>query len=273
LLRLSRCLGKPQLSAQTNSALRRRYQNENRLKTLMLITMYIQQSVRFRLLLLVALSLATLPIGLLSQTQRITGDKIPIVSLDNLLQGRVYFSIYPAIQGSQYLDTDWSFGNIQIQDREYKDVPLLYDIYTDDLILLHLQSTSFNLIRLIKEYIQGFNLGDRYFINLAYSPYLETGLNPGFYELLFAGKISLLSKRRQLLKTEDAISSFSRKDIIYLVKDGQAHRISNRKSVVAAIGESHKKSIYSFLKKEKNRLKKANNDQWLRLVKYLNTLQ
>lgn len=239
----------------------------------MLITMYVQQSVSFRLLLLFALFLTTLPIGLFSQTQRITGDKIPAVSLDNLLQGRVYFSIYPAIKGSQFLATDWSLGDIRIQDREYKDVPLLYDIYADDLILLHLQSTSFNLIRLIKEYIQGFNLGDRYFINLAYSPYLETGLKPGFYELMLADRLTLLSKRRHLLKTEDAISSFSRKDIIYLVKDGQAHRVSNRKSVVVAIGESHKKSIYSFLKKEKIGLKKADSDQWLRLVKYLNTLQ
>lgn len=238
----------------------------------MLITMYVQQSVWFRLF-LVVLSLAALPIGLFSQTQRITGDKIPAVTLDNMLQGRVYFSIYPAIKGSQYLDTDWSLGNIQMHNRVYKDVPLLYDIYSDDLILLHLQTKSFNLIRLIKEYIQGFNLGDRYFINLAYSRYLETGLKPGFYELLSSDRVSLLCKRRHLLKTEDAISSFSRKDIIYLVNDGQAHRISNRKSVVTAIGESHKKSIYSFLKKEKTRLKKADNNQWLRLVKYLNTLQ
>lgn len=238
----------------------------------MLITMYVQQSVGFRLF-LVALSLAVLPTGLFSQTQRITGDKIPAVSLDNLLQGRVYFSIYPAIKGSQYLDTDWSLGNIRIQDRAYQDVPLLYDIYTDDLILLHLESKSFNLIRLIKEYIQGFNLGDRHFINLAYSPYLETGLNPGFYELLLADRISLLSKRRHLLKTEEAISSFSRKDMIYLVKDGQAHRVSNRKSVVNAIGESYKKSIYSFLKKERTRLKKASDNEWLQLAKYLNTLQ
>lgn len=238
----------------------------------MLIIMYVQQSVWFRLF-LVVLSLATLPIGLFSQNQRITGDKIPTVTLDNMLQGRVYFSIYPAIKGSQYLDTDWSLGNIQMQDREYQAVPLLYDIYSDDLILLHLQSKSFNLIRLIKEYIQGFNLEDRYFINLAYSRYVETGLKPGFYELLSSDRVSLLCKRRHLLKTEDAISSFTRKDMIFLVKDGQAHRVSNRKSVVNAIGESHKKSIYSFLKKERTRLKKASENEWLQLVKYLNTLQ
>lgn len=238
----------------------------------MLITMYVTQSVRLRLFFFV-LSVTVAVTPAYSQLQRITGEKIPIVHLDNMVQGRVYFSLYPRIKGSQYLIHEWSLGNIRMQNRVYQEMPLLYDIYSDDLILLHLQENSFNLIQLVKEYIQDFSLGDRRFINLAHSPYTETGLKMGFYELLFEADISLLSKTRHLLKTEDAISSFDRKDLKYLIKEGQAYRVSKRKSLITVMGESHKKTIYSFLKKQKIFLKKADDRQWIQVAKYLNTLQ
>lgn len=238
----------------------------------MLITMYVTQSVRLRLFFFILLATVTVT-SAFSQLQRITGEKIPIVHLDNLVQGRVYFSLYPRIEGSQYLLNEWSLGNIRMQNRGYQEVPLLYDIYSDDLILLHLQENSFNLIKLVKEYIQGFSLGDRRFINLTYSLYNETGLKMGFYELLYEADISFLSKRRYLLKTENAISSFDRKDLKYLIKEGQGYRITNKRSLIAAMGESRKKTIYSFLKKQKIFLKKANDQQLVQLAKYLNTLQ
>lgn len=208
-----------------------------------------------------------------AQTARITGGQIPRTSYDNILQGRIYFPIYPGIMGSQYLLKDWLAGDVLLQGRWYSALPLLYDIYTDDLIYLSSQDESFDLIRLVKPYIQKFNLGESKFINLAYSPYIKTGLKTGFYEIQVEGKVSYLIKRRHEVITERAISSFSRKDIHYLVYDGQAFRMRNKKSLLPLIGKQRKKIVFSFLKKERIRLKKSGDLGWRKVALFLNSLQ
>lgn len=213
------------------------------------------------------------PSILLPQTGRIIGNQIPITSLDNMVQGRLYPPFYPAIQGSQYLAAGWLLGEVQIQDKKYPALPLLYDIFSDDLILLQRQETSFHLVRLIKEYIPYFYLGDRLFINLVFSEYAQIGLKKGYYEVLFEGKVSLLVKRTNAIKTEDAITSFQRKDFRFLIRQGQAYRVANKKTFLEAIDETDKKTIASFMRKEKIRLKKAEDQEWLELITYLNTLQ
>ena len=219
--------------------------------------------------------LLILPIStfIYAQGGRITGGQIPKTSYDNLLQGRIYFPIYPAISGNQYLMRDWSAGNVLLQGRWYSNLPLLFDIYADDLIYLASQEESFDLIRLIKPYIQRFNLGDRQFINLAHSPHRKTGLKPGFYEVQVEGKVTYLIKRRLEVITERAISSFLRKDIHYLVYDGQAYRMRNKKSLLPLIGDQRKKTVFSFLKKERIRFKKSDDEGWRKVALYLNSLQ
>lgn len=208
-----------------------------------------------------------------TQAGRITGGQIPETSYDNLLQGRIYFPIYPAITGSQYLSKDWSAGNVLLQGRWYTGLPLLYDIYADDLIYLASQDESFDLIRLVKEYIQRFNLGDRQFINLAHSHHNETGLATGFYEIQVEGKIAYLIKRKQEVITERAISSFLRKDMHYLVYEGQAYRMRNKKSLIPLIGKERKKDVFGFLKKGGIRLKKSGDEGWRKVALYLNSIQ
>ena len=208
-----------------------------------------------------------------TQAGRITGGPIPKTSYDNILQGRVYFPVYPYITGSQYVEKDWSVGHVLWQGRWYTDLPLLYDIYADDLIYLALQDQSFEMIRLIKAYIQKFNLGNRQFINLAYSAHMKTGLAVGFYEVLAEDTITYLIKRRHLLETKQAISFFTRKDIHYFVYDGKAYRMRNRKSLLPLIGEQRKKAVFSFLKKERIRLKKSGDEGWRKLALFLNSLQ
>ncbi len=227
----------------------------------------IRKGILFLLLMLLAST------SIYSQAGRITGGQIPQTSYDNVLQGRIYFPIYPAITGSQYLMKDWSAGNVLLQGRWYANLPLLYDVYADDLIYLASKDESFDLIRLVKPYIQRFNLGDRQFINLAYSPHAKTNLAEGFYEVQAEGKVTYLIKRKLETITERAISSFVRKDMHYLVYNGQAHRMRNKKSLLPLIGEQRKKTVFSFLKKESIRLKKSGDGGWRKVALYLNSLQ
>lgn len=222
---------------------------------------------------LVFIILLSTSISVYTQVVRITGDPVPKTSYDNILQGRIYFPIYPSVQGSQYLMNNWSLGHVFLQGRWYTDLPLLYDIYVDDLIYLAMRDQSFDFIRLVKDYIQEFHLGDRQFINLTHSAYSKTDLAEGFYEVQVEGKVTYLIKRKNLFRTEQAISSFYRKDLHYLVYKGQAYRMQNKKSLLPLIGKEKKKAVFSFLKKERIRLKKSGDEGWRKVALYLNTIQ
>jgi len=207
-----------------------------------------------------------------SQSAIALGSQAPNVSLDNLVQGRLYVVDYYPVNGSQFLVEGWQEGSIFLLDNEYHNLFLRYDTFADVLILLHRSGNRFDKIQLNREYIRHFMLENRSFINLSYSRYRDSGLEEGFYEVIFEEKVSLLAKRILDLETREALTYFLPKSIWYLIKDGHAYKIRNKKSLFEVYGSSYKKQISTFLKKEGIRFRKAGDPEWRRLIAYLNTL-
>jgi hypothetical protein len=210
-----------------------------------------------------------------AQEATVVRTPVSAESLDNLLQGRLYSPNYFPIKGSPFLTKDWSREDILVQGNPYRDVPVWYDIYIDDLIMLNQQEDNLYFIRLNREQVEHFSLGDRNFVNLVYSEYRDLDLRPGYYEIAFRDKLSYLVKRSLEVKEEDQTldTYFSRNDRRYLIVDGELYPVQNRRSVLAAIGKSHKKALKGFMKKQRTGLKSATDETWLALVRLLNTLQ
>lgn len=204
-----------------------------------------------------------------SQAGFIAGRQMPIIELDNLVQGRLYAPDYRSIKGDQYLSRIWTPGEARILDKTYKDLFLRYDIYGDVLVLWYRADKR---IQLNSQYIHYFKLEDRYFINMEHSPYKEMDLKRGFYEVVFEDVVALLAKRKIEIVVEESLPSFFQKDVWFLIKDGQAHSVRNKKDLYLIFGNSHKKPIAKFLKQRLIRVRKADDTQWLQLIKYLNTL-
>ena len=148
--------------------------------------------------------------GLLAQPQGVAVN-IPVTNVDNLVQGRLYVPKYEGIKGSQYLNENWQLGNIVVLDQMYEGLPLYYDVFLDAVIYVRRQPNTFDFIRLNEGYIKAFTLEDRTFLNLAYSSYASTTLEPGFYELIEAGPISLLVKRFLKIQPDNGEAYFLRR--------------------------------------------------------------
>lgn len=204
-------------------------------------------------------------------------EKAPISkeSLDNLVQGRLYSPNYFPIKGSPFLTKDWSLEDIRMLGKDYYDLPVWYDIYLDDLVLLHQQGAKLHFIRLNKEHIAYFSVEGRRFINLSYSSFRDLPLRPGYYELAFQDKVALLVKRTLEVQEEDKtlISYFSRNDRRFLIVNASPHRVRNRKTLLELVEKNQRKAMSGFLKSEKIRLKRATNEEWLAVARFLNTLQ
>lgn len=192
----------------------------------------------------------------------------------NLLQGRIYSPNYFPIKGSPFLTENWMAHDFNLLNNEYYNMPVWYDIYADDLILLYQKAQNLLFIRLNRNQVKNFRFADRKFVNLAYSKYRESGLPEGYYEVLREGQIGLLAKRKLLVEdnTQDWSSSFYREDSWYLWKEGQIHEIRNKKSFLGAIDEQYKKEIVRFAKKQGIRLRNAGDREWELMVDFVNTL-
>ena len=209
----------------------------------------------------------------LSQTSYAVGDKTQKIPLDNLVQGRLYVLDYQGVLGSQYLDEDWLTGDIQLLNKEYRNLLLRYDIFADILLFLYQSDKGFQKIQLNRDYLQSFRLEDRHFVNLDYSRYVDSGLEKGYYEVAFEGEnTNLLFKKRLEAETQEAITSFFRKDRRYLILDGKAHRVRNKKSLRLALNNRFKKELFGFIKKQKIILRKASDAEWIQIARNINTL-
>jgi hypothetical protein len=196
-------------------------------------------------------------------------------NLDNLVQGRLYSPNYFPIKGSPFLTKDWSLEQIRMLGKDYEAMPVWYDIYLDDLILLNQQGPKLYFIRLNKEHIAHFSVEGRHFINLSFSSFRDLPLRTGYYELAFQDKITLLVKRSLEVQEEDKtlLSFFSRNDRRFLIIKDYPHRVRNRKSLLDVVEKTDRKALTGFLKSEKIQLKRATEEEWLAVTRFLNTLQ
>ncbi len=134
--------------------------------------------------------LVTLPIQ--GQKSDLLSISIPNQKLNNLIQGRIYFPNYIKVMGSQYITEGWYIGEIELMGEIYKDLPLWYDIYTDDVILLDWKGIGYGMLRLNREHIESFNFDNRLFINPNYNAYKKYDLEDKFHEVMTKGGVDFL---------------------------------------------------------------------------------
>lgn len=197
---------------------------------------------------------------------------IPEIEVDNLVQGRFYSPNYPGILGSQFLTESWIEGDFRLLDKDYWNMPLTFDLYINDLILLYKNKAAFHFIRLHKNQVQQFRMGQRVFINLAFSSYKDTGLKAGYYEVILEDKLSFLIKRQIRKITKNSVFNFIRNDNKYLIIKELAYPFSNKKSLLEAVGKQYKKQLNTFIKKNGLSLRKASDEDWTKIVIYLNEM-
>lgn len=98
-----------------------------------------------------------------------------------------------------FLSDQWRDGDVCIECKVYENVPLLYDIFKDQLVL-----QSWNKIYRIlldKQNVRWFTIGKHRFVCIDRNDSTEQGIPPsGYYEELIRGPVILLAKRVKSLR-------------------------------------------------------------------------
>ncbi len=162
----------------------------------------------------------------------------------------IFFQSTPYFKDSSFIQ-----GTVFYDKVKYKDVPLLYDLVHDELILLHFDRV--HQINLVKEKVDSFYLSSHHFIKLNPDT-SNTVIKGGYYDELYKGQVSLLMKRTKLAEEKIESGSIylraSAKSSFYLLKEGSYFRIKNKKDLLKMLSDK-RNELNHYIRRNKIKFK------------------
>lgn len=172
-----------------------------------------------------------------------------------------------------FLSDQWRDGDVCIECKVYENVPLLYDIFKDQLVL-----RSWNKIYRIlldKQNVRWFTIGKHRFVCIDRNDSTEQGIPPsGYYEELIRGPVILLAKRVKSLRapaSAGTVGTFEENDQYYIRKRNEYFRVRTERSLLK-IFKNHKRELKQYL--SRNRIDFGINKEatMMGMIKYENQL-
>ena len=168
-----------------------------------------------------------------------------------------------------FLWDNWQKGTILYDGTFYKDVSILYDIVRDAVVILHFN--NFTKISLIKEKVRSFTLPGHTFIQVFADSSNSSFTTKGFYELLYAGKDSLLAKRTkktQILYRQAVpeLQVFA-KDQYYFKKNNNNYAVNNERSFLHQL-DNKRKDIRKYKKQNSLNFKKDPENTMIKIMSF-----
>jgi hypothetical protein len=165
----------------------------------------------------------------------------------HLYNGREYY-IYdsPAKEHQFFESEDWEESTLTYDGQEYKGIPMLFDIYKEEVIID--QAGFSGNINLHNEKIASFTLLNHQFIRINQP---NAGLKTGFYDLLYDGKTQFLVKRtknrQETLSDLRVTIHYYPKNQYFILKGNMYHPVRSKGSVLKVM-EEHKKELKKYLR-------------------------
>jgi len=191
----------------------------------------------------------------------------------------------PLYNGSEYIEYAYTLqeghpffqvanfvnGTVNLDGMIFHNVPMLYDIVKDQLIIQDFQKVY--KINLPADRIQQFFLMDHLFVHL--TPGNSDPIKTGFYDQLYKGKIALFVKREKRIMEKYSNIQISKvvvsQNVYYIRKDGVYHAIKNKSSLLAVL-KNKKKDVQQYLKTSNIKFKREPERAMIMAVKYYDQL-
>lgn len=189
-----------------------------------------------------------------------------------LYNGRIWRNAYTRIREDQFIFTpDFISGSVAVGGRIFKNVPLKYDIFKDELLT---ETPHGLMLQLNKEIVDSFSLtynGRDYLFVRSDS----TSDYSGYINLLYTGKSSFIVKYRkniELLAVDKKYDQFYLIRKMYLVRDNSINQFSGKLELMRLLVD-RKKEVRSFMKKNRIVPSKNNPESFIPVIKYYDSIR
>jgi hypothetical protein len=173
-----------------------------------------------------------------------------------------------------FLTEHFSVGSVVYNSILYENIPLLYDIIKDKLLIN--DPTGRYMIILTGERVATFTIANQTFVRLKQDAVNNSGLNTGFYAVLYNGNTSLYKKVFKVLKENTASITGLNEYVVeggeyFIKKNNQYYRITKKKSLMLVMNDN-KKDVGQFMKKNRLNLKRAKDQSLSKIVSYYDSI-
>lgn len=175
------------------------------------------------------------------------------------------------IAGSPYfLTNELVNGKVFYDGKEYINIPLLYDMVQDELVVQYYLGPFRILLQ--KEQTQSFDLLNHHFIHIKPTDSLVSQLKPGYYDQLYSGSLKLLVRRTssiiQVINPGNKTGQkFTSKNEYFIIKNGRSYPVSGIASAIK-IAEQNEKQLKAYLKKKSLKYKSQLESTLILIVSY-----
>ncbi len=227
------------------------------------------------LLIILALSAGTLSAEKPSGSVRtsILGDSIEKQLLFN---GKIWTNIYHMTEGHQFFSSrDFLPGSVSMNSKVFSgpSLRLKLDLVNDELLLSADKST---VLQLNKEMVDFFNLEAEgrtfHFVRLGGDSINSLS---GYFNLLYSGSAGLYVSYKKELRLRSSVGerdTFIQMQSVFLVRDGIAHRITGRASLMKLLAD-RKIQVRRFIRSEKLRITKNNPGNMVPVMEYYDGIE
>ena len=196
-------------------------------------------------------------------------DNIIGINNTNLLNGIEFKEEYRTLENnSQYFFSNQFIpGDLIYNGQPYYDVDMKYDIYEDQLIIRLVDNTGYFAIKLIKELVESFKIGNHLFLNSSYLQSNKEDKSAGFCEVLYQDQNISFFKKHLNNKQERRNDRFAYTQFIYKQKTlfsygNKFYELNSKKDLINTL-PNQKKIINSFYK-NKTFLMRSNYEEFLK---------
>lgn len=178
----------------------------------------------------------------------------------NLYNGREYIDYaYTLNEGIPFFSyPDFVTGSVLYNRILYKNVPVLYDVVNEEVVILNPSRT--NKISLNIENVSGFDLKNLHFVKLIADSLKGASIRSGFYAVLYDGKTDVYLKQSKKILESILISEGVRRSIdeqneYYILKNEVFYPVTSKKSLLKILKDK-KKDVQQFIKRNKLNIRK-----------------
>ncbi|MBB6110299.1 hypothetical protein SAMN05421821_106107 [Mucilaginibacter lappiensis] len=178
-----------------------------------------------------------------------------------LYNGPEYELYNPNIKGNAYFQdvNKFSPGTVNYDGLFFKDVPMMYDLNKDVVVVL--LYNKFSMYTLLNERLEHFDLFSHHFVNIiADSLQTNAGINAGFYDELYHGNVVVLAKYSKSLQTTSISNTidtyFSSSKSFFLKKGNNYYSISGQAALLDILKDK-KKELQQYIKANKIKYRRA----------------
>ncbi|HTE00488.1 MAG TPA: hypothetical protein VK668_14440 [Mucilaginibacter sp.] len=211
-----------------------------------------------------------------SLTQTITSFDKAIDQQSRLYNGHEYQGYDRVIKSNALYPLDattWEAGEVNYDGLNYKNVPMMYDIYKDVVVVL--LYNKFSKYTLLNERVHDFTLSDHHFVRVEVDSLINPGLSTGFYDQLYGGKVEVLAKRTKTIQTSTVLTTletyFVEKHSYYLKKGNTYYSVGSQRSFLNALKDK-KKQLQQYIRDNNIRFSDDPEASMARLAAYYDHL-